>query len=176
MSACWTVEETRKLLAARAEADIVSQESSVVLGQVTKRLGRRGVVRTEAQIKTKLKALNKQYQQIAEHNDQSDSTKTWAYFALCEAVWGSGQSVKPTTPAANMEEAPASSSSSFSSALPSTSNCLDSGYAEEDNNETSASGDESVVSSGKTTAGIFQRWHSKRRQACWRMHFKELLF
>lgn len=165
MSACWTVEETRKLLAVRAEADIVSQESLVVLGQITKRLRQRGVVRTEAQIKTKLKALKKQYQQIAEHNDQSQShsTKTWAYFALCEAVWGSVQSVKPTTPAANMEEAPASSSSSFSSALPSTTNCLDSGYAEEVNSEMCVSGDESFVSSGKTRAGIFQRWHSKEK-------------
>lgn len=159
MSACWTVEETRKLLAVRAEADIASQESSVILAQITKRLRQRGVLRTEAQIKTKLKALKKQYQQIAEHNDQSSSTKTWAYFALCEAVWGSGQSVKPTTPAGNMEEVAASSSSSVSSALPSTSNCLDSGEAEVDN-EICASGDESVVSSGETRAGIFLHCHS----------------
>lgn len=156
MLACWTVEETRKLLIVRAEPDIVGQESSAVLGQIAKRLRQLGVLRTEAQIKSKLRALKKQYQQIAEHNDQSDNTKTWAYFALCEAVWGPSQSVKLATPVVNMEEeVPAASSSSVPSAVPSTSNCLDSGNAEEDNNEICASGDESVVSSGKTRGGIF---------------------
>lgn len=163
MSACWTVEETRNLLAVRAEADVVSQESSAVLGLITKRLRQRGVVRTEAQIKTKLKALKKQYLQIAEHNDQSGSTRTWAYFALCEAVWGSGQSVRPTTPAADMEEVADSSSCSFSSALPSTSNCLDSGYAEEDSRDFCVSGDESVVSSGESRPGTFQHWQFQKK-------------
>lgn len=164
MSACWTVEETRKLLAVRAEADIISQECSVVLGHVATRLRQSGVIRTETQIKTKLNSLKKQYQQIAEHNDQNDSTKIWAYFALCEAVWGSAQLVKTESLAGNMEEVTASSSSTFCSALPSTSNCPDSGYAEEDKNEICASGDESVVSSGKTRVGLFQCWQCKRKK------------
>lgn len=168
MSACWTVEETRNLLAVRAEADVVGQESSAVLGLITKRLRQRGVVRTEAQIKAKLKALKRQYQQIAEHNDQSGSTRTWAYFALCEAVWGSGRSVRPTTPAADMEEVADSSSSSYSSALPSTSNRLDSGYAEEVSRDFCASGDESVVSSGEARPGpgLPSTGSFKRRAAC----------
>lgn len=150
MSPCWTVEETYKLLAIRAEDDIVTQEITDVLGLIEKRLRQRGVCRTQAQIKAKLKALKKQYQQIAEHNDQSDATKTWAYFALCEAIWGLRPSEKSATGAGIMEEVAACSSSSFTSALSTTSNCLNSGYAEQDNNETSASGDESVISSGKT--------------------------
>lgn len=146
MSPCWTVEETYKLLAVRAEDDIVTQEIADVLGLIDKRLRQRGVCRTQAQIKAKLKALKKQYQQIAEHNDQSDSTKTWAYFALCEAIWGLRQSVEPATGAGIMEEAAACGCSRFPSALPTTSSCLDGGCAEKDNNETSASGDESVSS------------------------------
>lgn len=154
MSPCWTVEETYKLLAVRAEDDIVTQEITDVLGLIDKRLRQRGVCRTQAQIKAKLKALKNQYQQIAEHNDQIDGTKTWAYFGLCEAIWGLRQSEKPVTGAGIMEETAAISCSSFTSALPTTSNCIDSSYTEEDNNETSASGDESAVSSGNTWAAI----------------------
>lgn len=152
MSRCWTVEETYKLLAVRAEDDIVTRKIADILGLIDKRLRQRGVCRTQAQIKDKLKALKKQYQQIAEHNDQSDRTKTWAYYELCEAIWGSRQAMKPVTGEGNMEEAAASSCSGVTSDLPSTSNCPDSSCAEEDNNEASASGDESVVSSGNTRA------------------------
>lgn len=150
MSPCWTVEETYKLLAVRAEDDIVTQEIVDVLGIIDKRLRQRGVCRTQAQIKAKLKALKKQYQQIAEHNDQSDGTKTWAYFGLCEAIWGLRQSVKSTTGAGIMEEAAACSCSRSTSTLPSTSSCFDSSYTEEGSNEISASWDESIVSSGNT--------------------------
>lgn len=149
MSPCWTVEETYKLLAVRAEDDIVTQETADIVGLIDKRLRQRGVCRTQAQITAKLRALKKRYQQIAEHNDQSDGTKTWAYFGQCEAIWGLRQSVKPTTAAGTMEEAAACSCSRFTSALPSTSSRLDSGSTEEDTNKPSASG-ESVVSSGNT--------------------------
>lgn len=150
MSRCWTVEETYKLLAVRAEDDVATQETADILALVDKRLRERGVCRTQTQIKDKLKALKKQYQQIAEHNDQSEGNKTWAYYELCEAIWGSSHSAKPVTRVGNMEEATASSCSGVSSDLPSTSNCVDSSCAEEDNNEINTSGGESVVSSGNS--------------------------
>lgn len=160
MSANWTVEEICELLAVRAKSDIVTQiqetgNDSVVLEQITKRLRERGVFRTEAQINNKLKALQKQYRQIADHNDQSNNTKTWAYSALCEAIWGSGPSMKPL---ALVEEAstsshPAQVSTPSFSTTPSTSNCLKISYTEEYINENGVSWDDSVLSSGKNKVG-----------------------
>lgn len=164
MSANWTVEEICELLAVRAEADIVTQiqetgNDSVVLEQITKRLRERGVFRTEAQINNKLKALKKQYRQIADHNDQSNNTKTWAYSALCEAVWGSSSSTKPLALMERAEEASASSrpaqvSAPSFSATPSTSNCLKISDTEEYIDENGVSWDDSVFSSGKNKVGL----------------------
>lgn len=170
MSPCWTVEETYKLLAVRAEDDIVTREITDIVGLIDKRLRQRGVCRTQAQIKAKLKALKKQYQQIAEHNDQSEGTKTWAYFALCEDIWGLRQSEKPATGAKIMEEPAACSCSTFPSASPSTSNCLDSSCTEEDHNKAIASGDESILSSGDSWAAVapVQAFKTKRQAPLYR--------
>lgn len=161
MSANWTVEEICELLAVRAEADIVTQiqetgNDSVVLEQITKRLRERGVFRTEAQINNKLKALQKQYRQIVDHNDQSNNTKTWAYSALCEAIWGSSQSMKPLTlvEEASTSSRPAQVSVPSFSTTPSTSNCLKISYTEEYIDENGVSWDDSVLSSGKNKVGL----------------------
>lgn len=161
MCANWTVEEICELLAVRAEADIVAQiqetgNDSVVLEQITKWLRERGVFRTEAQINNKLKALKQQYLQIADHNDQSNVTKTWAYSALCEAVWGSNTSTKPHTLAeeASTSSRPAQVSVPGLSTTPSTSNSLKMSYTEECIDENGVSWDGSVLSSGKNKVGL----------------------
>ncbi|KAM4624580.1 uncharacterized protein ACJ7VT_005439 [Polymixia lowei] len=97
----WRDHEIRHLLSVRASADIVRQiqgtaRDSVVYDQITSRLRDRGVIRAKAQVNNKLKALKRQYHQLVDNNGRSgNDRKTWCYFSLCEAIWGSSHSTNP---------------------------------------------------------------------------------
>ncbi|KAI1884567.1 hypothetical protein AGOR_G00227720 [Albula goreensis] len=112
----WRDDEIRELLSVRADAEIVRQihgtaRDSVVYDQITNRLRDRGVFRAKAQVNNKLKALKRQYHQVAHHNSRSGNDhKTWCYFTLCEAIWGSRQSTNPVALVGSMETASTSRS------------------------------------------------------------------
>ena len=91
----------RELLTIRSNAEISRQivgtaRDSVVYDQITKGLRERGIIRTKAQVNTKLKALKKQYQTIAERNGRiGNDPEIWCYLSLCEGIWGKGSSHSP---------------------------------------------------------------------------------
>lgn len=108
----WRDNEIRELLYVRADAEIDKQiqgtaRDSVVYDQITNLLRDRGVIRTKAQVISKLKALKKQYH---DHNGRSAAggKKTWPYFGLSEVIWGSGT---PVAVVASVEDAVPTSSS-----------------------------------------------------------------
>ncbi|XP_036372002.1 uncharacterized protein LOC118769095 [Megalops cyprinoides] len=107
----WRHDEIRELLSVRADTEIVRQiqgtaRDSVVYDQITSRLRDRGVVRNKAQVNSKLKALKRQYHQVVDRDGQSgNDRKTWCYFSLCEAIWGSSHSTNPEALVGTLETA-----------------------------------------------------------------------
>ncbi|KAG7487856.1 hypothetical protein MATL_G00027720 [Megalops atlanticus] len=128
----WRDDEIRELLSVRADPEIVKQiqgtaRDSVVYDQITNRLRDRGVFRAKAQVNNKLKALKRQYHQVVDDNGQSgNNPKTWCYFSLCDAIWGSSYSTNPVALVGSMETA----STSRSPETLSTSSCPETPYSD----------------------------------------------
>ncbi|CAL8377727.1 unnamed protein product [Gadus morhua 'NCC'] len=146
----WQDEEIRQLLRVRAKAEISRQivgtaRDSVVYDQITKGLREKGIIRTKAQVNTKLKALKKQYQTFVDRRGRSgNGDETWCYLGLCEAIWGSSHSPRPV--ALGLGQEMASTSRSTETSSPSTPEPPSS-----DNDEKPSVADLSIKDSGCST-------------------------
>lgn len=170
--ATWKDQEVRELLTIRADAEIVKQmqgtaRDAVMYERITALLEDQGIKKTKQQVNNKLKMLKRQYHQVVDHNNRSgNGRKTFPYYDLCEAIWGSRHSTRPVALSSTMQmpcmpelashSEEATSDECREGLLTSTAETLSSSDTaasciENDTNEASGSMDESVLSQGNGT-------------------------
>ncbi|XP_062389482.1 uncharacterized protein LOC134077862 [Sardina pilchardus] len=109
MAPTWKDQEICELLTIRADAEIVKQmkgtaRDSVMYERITMRLQDQGIKKTRQQVNNKLKMLKRQYHKVVDHNNRSgNGWKTFPYFDLCEAIWGTRHSTILSALSATMQ-------------------------------------------------------------------------
>ncbi|XP_065134339.1 uncharacterized protein [Paramisgurnus dabryanus] len=120
MTANWSDAETKALLLIRADEEICRQlnrtvSDTVTYDKITRLLKEQGINRSKSQVISKLKTLRLKFQKVHDHHKRSGNGRiSWAYFELCQSVWGNSHSTEPValSSSLNTEEAQTSSAES----------------------------------------------------------------
>ncbi|XP_065102551.2 uncharacterized protein [Paramisgurnus dabryanus] len=120
MTANWSDAETKALLLIRADEEVCRQlngtvSDTVTYDKITRLLKEQGINRSKSQVISKLKTLRLKFQKVHDHHKRSGNGRiSWAYFELCQSVWGNSHSTEPVafSSSLNTEEPQTSSAES----------------------------------------------------------------